>query len=259
MTITPEKTCTIFLQRHSHRGKTQIVPCTVSILKPEHTEQSVALHDRVAQGLSGDIFIRSDINEIRRCISDDGFTLGVWHEDKLVCARTVKTDAQWVNEALEAIGEPSDPTHATAVTDYMVVDREFRGNSIQFLTFFLSETLISINKDRIVSTVAPKNIFSLQNIMRCGFYTIGLKQLYGGFWRYVTEKKLRGSLPIWTNWHHTVSIRNTDEQRRLIAEGNVGYKLVKRIGGFAMLYAPICVEMPIEGQPHRCKPVIRML
>lgn len=249
----------IFLQRHSHKGKTQVVPCTVSFLKPEHAEQSIALHDRVAQGLSSEIFVRSDAEEIKRCISSDGFTLGVWHGEKLVCARTVKTGAQWVNEALEAIGESADPTQTTAVTDYVVVDKEFRGNSIQFLSYFLSEALTAMNKDRIVSTVAPKNIFSLQNIMRCGFYIVGLKQLYGGYWRYVTEKRLRSSQPVWINWHHTVSLRNSEEQLRLLAHGNVGYRLIKRMGSFAMLYAPMCSELPPEYQRHRSRPMVRML
>lgn len=257
--LTNDKNYTIFLQRHSHKGKTQVVQCAMSVLKPEHAEQSIALHDRVAHGLGSDIFIPSDKEEIKRCLSKDGFTIGIWHEEKLVCARTLKTDADWVNEGLEDMGEPSDPKHSTVLTDYMVVDKEFLGNNVQFLTYFISEILVSMGKDRIVSTVAPKNVFSLQNIMRCGFHITGLKSLYGGNLRYVTVKKLRETLPIWTNRHYTINIRNIAEQKRIIAEGNVGYKLIHKIGGFAMLFAPMCEKQPSETQGHSHRPMIPML
>lgn len=249
----------LFLQRHSHSGKTQLVHCTMALLKPEDAGQSISLHDRVAKGLGRAIFIPSDESDIRRCLSKDGFTIGIWHEDRLVCARTVITDTDWVNEGLSAIDEPADASGSTAVTDYMVVDKEFRGNNVQFLTYYISEALLSTNKTRIISTVAPKNIFSLQNILRCGFYTIGIKHLYDNNLRYVMEKKLRGAAPIWINWHHTVSIRNVEEQRRILSEGNVGYKLIKKIAGFAMLYAPMRESRPEESQIHQHRPMIRML
>lgn len=249
----------IFLQRHSHKGKTQVVPCTMSILKPKHAEDSICLHKRVAKGLGPDIFVPSDTEEISRYLTTDGFTIGVWHNDKLVCARTVRTDGDWVNEGLEEIYEPADARHSTALTGYMVVDKEYRGNNVQFLTYFLSEALLATNKNRILSTVAPKNVFSLQNIMRCGFHVTGLKQLYGGTIRYVTEKRLCESLPIWTNNHHTISIRNLDEQRRVLAQSNVGYKLINKIGGFAMLYAPMCEEQPVNTITCHHRQAIRML
>lgn len=80
----------------------------------------------------------------------------------MVAARTVKTAGEWVNEGLRVMTEPEDPSFSTALTDYMVVDREFRGNNIQFLTYFFSEMqILAMNKKRIVSTVAPMNVFIL--------------------------------------------------------------------------------------------------
>lgn len=254
-----EKECAIFLQRHSHKGKTQVVPCTMSILKPKHAEDSIRLHKLVANGLSPDIFVPSGTEEISRYLTADGFTIGIWHNDKLVCARTVRMDGDWVNEGLEEIYEPADTSYSTALTGYMVVDKEYRGNNVQFLTYFISEALIAASKARIVSTVAPKNVFSLQNIMRCGFHVTGLKQLYGGTVRYVTEKRLRESLPIWTNNHYSISIRNFDEQRRVIAQGNIGYKLINRVGGFTMLYAPMCKEQPVNTMTCHPRQMIYML
>lgn len=247
----------LFLHRHSHKGKTQIVRCALSILRPEHAWHSIELHDRVASRLNHELFIPSDEEEIRRCLSDDGFTIGVWHEDKLVAARTVKTGGEWVNEGLRVMTEPEDPSFSTALTDYMVVDREFRGNNIQFLTYFFSEMqILAMNKKRIVSTVAPMNVFSVENILRCGFHITGLKPLYGGFLRYVTEKRLCETLPIWTNWHRAISIRNIDEQISAITSGCVGYKFIRRkVGGFAMLYAPASLEHPADTRMRRHKQI----
>lgn len=255
---TTETTYHFFLLRHSYRGKIQVVPCTMSILKPAHAEDSICLHDRVAKGLTRDIYVPSSADDIRRFLTSDGFTIGIWHHDKLVCARTVTTDGDWVNEQLNEIGEPTDPLHSTALTGYMVVDKEFRGNNVQFLTYFLSETLISISKTRVVSTVAPKNVFSLQNIMRCGFHVSSLKKLYGGAVRYVTKKHLKESLPIWINNHHTISIRNLEEQQRVLDLGNVGYKLINKTGGFAMLFAPMCDEQPADTMTCHARSMIHM-
>lgn len=251
-----------FLQKHSHKGKTEIVPCTMSLLGPEHIEQSVNLHDRVVKGLGDEIFIPTELEEMRHYhLSDDGFAIGIWHGDKLICVRTVKTDGDWVNKGLKEMEMSEDPTHTTALTGYAAVDKEFRGNNTQLISYYFSEMLVSKDKRRIVSSVAPKNIFSLQNILRCGSHIIALKTLYSGVLRYITEKQMRETTPIWTNWHHTVSIRNTEEQRRLIDAGNVGYKLIrKRVTGFVMLYAPMSAEQPEElTRDHRHKPVIRSL
>lgn len=235
-----------FLQRHARWGETLVVPCTMSILGPEHLEKSIELHNTIAKALEGDIFIPSDEEDISLFhLTDKGLALGVWNGDKLICVRTVKTDGDWVNKCLADIGVPEDPAHTTALTDYTIVDKEFRGNNVQFLSYYASEILLSRNKNRIVTTVAPKNVFSLQNILRCGYHIFGLRPLYGGFLRFVTEKRLRGARRIWTNWHHTVGLRNIEEQMRLIEDGNVGYKLIhKNTGGFSMLYAPLGDEPP---------------
>lgn len=254
------ETYTLFFQKHSHKGRTQVVPCTMSFLGPQHLEQSVALHNRIVNNLGNEIFIPTEEKEIKKYHTTGlGFALGVWHEDKLICVRTIKTDGDWVNDGLRHMEMPADPTHATALSGYAVVDKEFRGNNVQLLSYYLSERLISKDKKRIISSVAPKNIFSLENILRSGYYIIALKSLYGGYLRYITEKKLTGSQPIWKNWHHTVNLRNFEEQKGLMDKGCVGYKLIrKRLKGSAMLYAPMCDEQPEErASAHR--PVIRML
>lgn len=251
---------TFFFQKHSHKGRTQVVPCTMSFLGPQHAEQSIDLHNRIVNSLGNDIFIPTDEEETKRYHqTDQGFAVGIWHEDKLICVRTTKTDGDWVNEGLEHMEMPADPTHTTALTGYAVVDKEFRGNNVQLLSYYASEYLLSKNKKRILSSVAPRNVFSLENILRSGYYIIALKSLYGGYLRYITEKKLFESQPIWKNWHHTVNLRNFEEQKQLIDCGCVGYKLIRKaFGGFSILYAPMCDEQP-KDQAHVHKPVVRSM
>ncbi|MDL2297807.1 hypothetical protein LJC40_01485 [Synergistaceae bacterium OttesenSCG-928-D05] len=250
---------TIYLHRLLGGGKSQLVPCTMEILAPEHVEQSVALHDRVARGLSGDIYLPSDREDIVRYLTDDGITIGVWFEDRLICARTVKTGAAWVEKSLAAIEEPLDPTHKTAVTGYTIVDREFRGNNVQFLSYFLSENLLAQDFDTILTTVAPKNIFSLQNVMHCGFYITDLRDLYGSYLRYILRKKLKTGVPIWTSWHHAIPIRNVEAQQGALSEGKVGYKIVHKMRGLFILYGHLGDAPPEDRRHFHPRPPIRLL
>jgi len=250
---------TIYLHRHLPGGKSQIVPCTMGFLSPSDAERSIELQRRIAKGLSGDIYLPSEDEDVIRYTKGDGITAGVWFEDSLICARTVKTDRDWVNSALAAIEEPPDPTGKTAVTGYTIVDKEFRGNNVQFLSYFLSENLLARDFDTIVTTVSPRNIFSLLNIMHCGFYITGLRDLYGSYLRYILRKNLREAAPIWTNWHHAMPIRDVKGQQRALAEGNVGYKVINKLRGFFVLYGHRGEEAPQDQRRFRPRPPIRLL
>lgn len=250
---------TIFLHRHLPGGRAQLVSCTMGLLGPDDAEQSIALQDRVAKGLSGDIYLPSEESDIVRYLNGDGITIGVWFEDRLVCARTIKTNEQWTKKALAEIDEPVDPGCKTAVSAYTIVDKEFRGNNTQFLSYYMMESLLADGFDMIVTTVAPKNIFSLLNVMSCGFYITGLRDLYGDYLRYILKKQLSTSKPLWTNWHHSIPIRSVEQQQQALREGNVGYKLVNKMRGFYVLYGSVGDAPPKDQQRYRPRPPIKLL
>ena len=56
----------IFIRRHNTDGAAIIAECELCRLGPEDIEETAALHDEVANGLSRDIFAASPYEEIER-------------------------------------------------------------------------------------------------------------------------------------------------------------------------------------------------
>ena len=229
----------IFIRRHYADGSAKLEKCTVYRLGPEETDDAAALHDEVAKGVSRKIFAASAYSEIERFLGEDGLAVGIRSCDKLVALRTLRMERRWADEALEEYELNLDPDEAPAVTGFCVVDRAFRGNNVQYLTQYLIENAVSERHTSIITTVSPLNIFSLDNILVCNFRIIGIKEVYGGYLRYIMKKDFRSSLaPVRTHGHRQIGIRDTDAQIRAIEEGYVGYKLVrKHTEGFHILYA----------------------
>lgn len=234
----------IFIRRHRADGAAQIEECELCRLGPGDIEDTATLHNEVANGLSHEIFVPSPYEEIKRFLGGEGLAVGIRSGGKLVAARTVKMSRAWANEASEEYEMDFGADEFPAVTGFCVVDWAYRGNNVQYLTQYLVEDIVSSGHTSLVTTVSPKNIFSLNNILVCNFRIIGLKEIYGGYLRYILKKDFRPSLlPIWTHGHRQINIRDKAAQIEAIAEGYAGYKLVrKHTSGFHILYAKVAAE-----------------
>ena len=87
--------------------------------------------------------------------------------------------------------------------------------------------------------MSPKNIFSLQNVLACGYYVIAIEWTYGGFLRFVLKKEFYPAYPLWTHGHLRIPIREIKKQQEAISRGNAGYKIVRGPRGFIMLYGRV--------------------
>jgi Ca2+/Na+ antiporter len=112
------------------------------------------------------------------------------------------------------------------------------------LTHYTIENSIADKFSAIFTTVSPKNSFSLQNVLGCKFVIIGIEALYGGYTRYILRKNFAVSTPIWTNGHLVIPLSDLKRQKEVIADGYVGYKIIRRNRGFSVLYAPIAEKPP---------------
>lgn len=235
----------IYIRRHLSNGSVALCRCHISTLGPEDYDAAVRLHDEVAHGLSQEIYCPSSHEELRRYLSDDGLAIGVWNEEKLVSLRTIKMDDDWARYTCETFGVECLPEERPATTGFCVVDREFRGNNVQFLTQYLAEGRVSEEHTSLITTVAPKNIFSLDNVLKCNFRIIGLKKVYGGFLRFVLMKAFRpGLTPLWTHGHLQIPIRDKKRQLDALANGFCGYRLIRKPSGFHILYAKVSETEP---------------
>jgi hypothetical protein len=235
---------TLYMYRHLIGGRAQTVPCKTGLMTRDDTKEAIELHYRVTKGLSPEIFVPTTESDIVRLLGGAGVSYGVWFEERLICMRSVITDGKWVNETLSHMGFEADLQNRTIYTDHCIVDRDFRGNNVQFLTHYAIEQIISDKYDSFFTTVSPKNSFSLQNILGCNFVVVGIRELYGGYTRFIMRKKLSLGMPIWTHGHFVIPISNTARQLEVLAEGCVGYKMIRRHRGFALLYAPTAEQPP---------------
>lgn len=229
----------LFVQRHMPDGRSLTVPCTIEVLSEKDEKFSIELHNEVALGLSRDIFAASTEEELRRFLTKDGIAVGARYDGRLVCLRTLKISPDWVRESLADYSLSPERYEHSAVTGFCVVDREFRGNNIQFLTQFYAENIVSRRFDSVVTTVSPKNIFSLQNVLACGYYIIAIEWTYGGYLRFVLKKEFHPKDPLWTHGHLRIPIRDIKRQKEALSNGSVGYKIVRGPSGFAILYGRI--------------------
>ena len=241
----------IYIYRYTHNGRTQVIPCTVSLMSLSDLDEAVRLHKKVSLGLGPEIFVATTDEELEMLLGDKGISVGVWHEGRLISMRAVQTDAGWVNESLVKMGLPPDPEMKTAVTDHCIVDKEYRGNNIQFLTNYEVESLVAERFSTIATTVAPMNIFSFKNILLCNFHIVGLDLQYGGYLRYTMLKRFRAEESIWTNAHLAIPIRDIKKQQQAMKEGMVGFKLKRMPTGFTVFYAPMSEKPPAGARSSR--------
>lgn len=243
--LEPNGEMNIYIRRHLKDGSSTMIPVTMSALSPDYAEAGVSLHNEVASGLKRDIFAASTEEEVRQFFTDEGLAVGVRFNDRLISLRTLKTGKDWVDKALKDFGVSPDVAPNSAVTGFCVVHKCFRGNNVQFLTQFYAENIIARKFDSIVTTVSPWNIFSLQNVLACGYNIIGIEWTYGDYLRYVLKKTFRNSHPVWTHGHLQIPIRNIDWQREALKNGNVGYRIIRKpIQGFCILYGKYAEKSP---------------
>ena len=233
----PQMEMNVFVRRHKPDGSMKVVPCVMSLLSPDDAEEAVRLHDEVAHGLSMDIFVPSPPDEIKRYLGPEGLAVGIKHDGRLICLRTAITGSEWARYTAEGMGLPAEEAEGAACTGFCVVHKEFRGNNVQFLSQYYAENIIAASCEKILTTVSPYNIFSLQNVLNCNYRIVALNEIYGGHLRYVLKKEFRPEFPLWTHWHMQIPIRDFERQRRALAAGAVGYKLVRKPSGMHVLYA----------------------
>jgi len=243
----------LYLRRHLIAGRYQVVPCEIGRMTTDDYDEAVKLHSRVARGMSYEIFVPTSKRDIKRLLGKEGISVGVWFEGRLISMRAVVTGGEWMDEILADMGFDADPERKSAYTEHCIVDKEFRGNNIQFLTHYAIENIITEEFESIYTTVSPKNSFSMQNIFGCNFVIIGIKEMYGGYLRFILRKRILRCLPIWTHGHLVIPISDTKRQTAAIAEGCVGYKLIRKSRGFSVLYAPAGDNPPESYWRHMAK------
>lgn len=227
----------IFIRRLLSSGRTEQVPCSMEILSAKDIAEAVRMYESEVSGLGPDIFARITPAQLAATINGEGIMVGVRYKNRLVCLRSVLTQQAAIDNFLDKCGLDKTSCGDCAVTGFCVVDRNFRGNNVQFLSYYYVENLLSARFNSILTTVSPTNVFSLQNILAYGFAIIGIGNIYEGNLRYVMKKYYRPGAVIWTKNHLKFRLDDLSTQRQALSAGLAGYKLLwDEEHGFRLLF-----------------------
>lgn len=237
----PYLTQQFFLQK---RGLGFIAPvlCTMRVLGENDINEALLFHKRITDEIGDESFFAEE-NTIAESIRGEGAAAGIFAEGRLIALRAVSYVSGYVDDALEDLHLDPAERNNVAVMDFCVTDSNFRGNNIQFFTYLFMETILYPKRYHLHTTVAPKNIFSLMNVLKCGFRAVNFKSKYGGHPRFVLYKNLRQPIAVQTRGHKEILLRNYDYHPKVFADGFMGYKIKHKMNGMAMLYG-----QPLAGE-----------
>ena len=234
-----------FLQKRDV-GVVAPVLCTMRILYEDDIDEAVFFHKRITDEIGDEGFFAEE-NTIAESIRGEGAVTGIFAEGRLIALRAVSYVKEYVDDAAEDLGIDPGEANNVAVMDFCVTDSTFRGNNIQFFTYLFMENILYPNRYHLHTTVSPKNIFSLSNVLKCGFHAVRFKNKYGGHPRFVLYKNLRRPVAVMTRGHKEILLRNYDYHPKVFGDGFVGYKVKHKSTGMAMLYGkPLAVEAEPE-------------
>jgi len=212
------------------------VPCILRRLTMDDKEEALALHRVMASNANPELFIPGTDEEFLHILDGGGVVLGIHDGRRIVCMRTVLFETHDEEVLREDMKLLPDQIRRMAFIEYCVVHRDYRGNNLQLLTYFFMEDLLWDDFDYFYTTVSPRNLYSLRNVLDCGFYAFQLKERYGGHMRYLLRKDVKHSPSIRTKRHVSAPLRDYRTQQIVMNENLVGYRLVRNTSGVWMLF-----------------------
>lgn len=137
-----------------------------------------------------DTFVQTTKEELAESLDED-FCVGAFSGDVLA-AFTLMIINRASRRNLAYLFDDTEQSAQTSVTyDTTFVDPAYVGCGLQRYFITLKDKLaVRLGAVRAYATVSPDNAFSLSNMTANGFETLGKKQMYGGYWRYIQCKRL---------------------------------------------------------------------
>ena len=225
------------------RGKsgayTAETSCVLRRLSMADKDEALALHRVIADGAHHDIFIPGTDDNFLSILGGEGAVLGIQDGKRIICMRTVLFRTSDEEILSEDMGLLPDQMKRMAFVDYCIVHHDYRGNNLQFLTHCFMEAFLWDDFDYLYTTVSPKNIYSLRNVISCGFYAFQLKERYGGYMRYLLRKDLKDGVSIRTKRHESALLRDYHSQQDIMSRGKVGYRLMRSMSGMWMAFGAL--------------------
>lgn len=170
----------------------KIIDVKIMTLSNEYLNKIIELQDIIFDSLENkSFFAKTEKFEFEDIINKSGEVVGVVSENNELIAfgAMVKPELQGFNLGYD-LNFDNKKLLRTAHIESTVVHPDYRGNGLQkLLVQNLEQTARKKECDIFCATVAPKNKFSLNTLLKLEYKIVLEKEKYGGLKRYIMTKK----------------------------------------------------------------------
>ncbi len=160
--------------------------------KESDLDQILFIQEEAFRNLDNTDLLRRNTPEmLTACLDEPHYTLGVFHQDKLIAFGILYDGLQSEENIGNDIGISEDNLSEVINFKLVIVLPDYRGNSLQKkIINHLSEKAVEKGKKIICATVSPDNVHSIRNFENAGFILHCVKTKYGGLKRNIYYKNL---------------------------------------------------------------------
>ncbi|MBE6823195.1 MAG: GNAT family N-acetyltransferase [Ruminococcaceae bacterium] len=139
-----------------------------------------------------DLFVATDREENRTYLAAPNFILGCFDGDVLAAYCSFVVPGNTPENYAQDLGWPPEKVCAAAKLDTIVVHPAYRGNGLQreLIDRALALAAHTPGVSTVLTTVSPKNQYSLHNVQAAGFSVLMRKLKYGGKERFILGRAL---------------------------------------------------------------------
>ena len=171
-------------------GQPAALPVAVRRCGPADAAAFFALQNEVRAAMPHpEWFVTDTLEHITGYITDS-LCIGVWQGSRLGAYLTFHYCGQSPHNYAAFLGVPQAEWPHWANADSAVVHPDWRGNGLQRKLLEAALPLLRPGIVGIGATVSPENQYSLNNALACGFTIAARREMYGGYDRYLLEKRI---------------------------------------------------------------------
>ena len=202
--------------------------CTIRRLTPQHLTAVIDLQQQELQSMATkDVFLGRPHDILAACLDDEGVTVGVFADDRLVAFRMLYYPGRF-NQG-EFAGLPVGEWDKVAHLEVAVVHPLYRGYGLmrRMASPLLDEADDLRGKRYLCSVVSPQNYPSIKDKLVLGVPVIRLIELAGGHWRYIFCQDRLKPAQFDEAAAIAVSVNDRERQFLLLEQGYQGFQIEK--------------------------------
>ena len=175
---------------HQVRGRAAPLTVTLRQCTREEAETVYRLQNEVrAMMPNPELFMPDTLENIQSYLEHD-LCLGAWDGERLGAYFILRYCGQDAHNYAAFMGIPREEWDGWANADSAIVHPDYRGNGLQRKLLEAALPLVRPGIVGIGATVSPENQYSLNNALACGFTIAARREMYGGYDRYLLEKRI---------------------------------------------------------------------